>query len=60
MRIMTVKMVWVESENKWRMIAPNGFFLYDFFDCENVNKFFETLAKDKEKHFEITCREVKA
>ena len=59
MRCMTIRMQWAKEDDKWHMIAQNGFFLYDFFDCENVNKFFGTLDKGTAKYYEITCREIK-
>ena len=52
-----VKMKWNEPMQKWMMILPTGHFLYDLFDCENINKLFDgELDKDKEKWFELNIK----
>jgi hypothetical protein len=48
-----VKMKWVRSDDKWHLITPNGHFLYDLFDCENMMRLFDNPDKDKEELFVI-------
>jgi hypothetical protein len=50
----TVRMMWVEEKNEWHMLLENGVhFLQEFFDCENVHKFFPDLDKRKTALYQV-------
>jgi len=61
MHKINVRMVWGGNQNKqWMMnILSSGFFLMNFPNCKNVNRYFEGLDPDKTNDFEITIRPIK-
>ena len=53
-----VKMEWNETSQKWLMKMPSGEFLYDLWDCGNINRLFDGgLDKERGKWFELTIKE---
>ena len=48
-----VKMKWVEASNEWHMMLPNGSFVYNFFDCDNVRRIFDMPSKESDESFLI-------
>lgn len=55
MKKMLVRMEWSEREKKWLMSkGRKGNFIYDFWDCANVNFLFRGLDKKKANHFMLT------
>lgn len=58
MRKIKVQMEWGGKDNRqWMMNhMGSGFFLMNFPDCRNVNKYFEGMDKAKSNKFGITVR----
>lgn len=58
MRTFKVRMEWGGKDNQqWMMnFLRSRFFLMNFPDCKNVNKYFEGMDKTKSNKFEITIR----
>lgn len=47
-------MEWSEPNQKWLMKLPTGAFLFDFWDCVNINRLFGgRLDKHKATVFEL-------
>lgn len=43
-----VSLEWNEHRRQWEMFRePDRFFLYNFYDCENMRKFFNLSDKSK-------------
>lgn len=54
--IFSVVLRWSEGDDKWHMyIRARGkeFFIYDFFHCENFDKYFKGLDRSKDNHYTI-------
>jgi len=58
MKKLQVSMEWGGEKNtQWMMNHfRSGFFLMNFPNCKNVNKFFEGLDQTKPNKFEITIK----
>jgi|GEM_PF-3394933 len=58
MKKLRVRMEWGGNKNtQWMMnMLKSGFFLMNFPDCRNVNKYFEEMDKTKSNKFEIIIR----
>lgn len=55
--IVEVILKWAERDQKWAMSsAQTGRFLYDFWDCDNFNRFFRRIDKAKENHYVLTVQ----
>ena len=51
---LVLKLKWVEATQKWHLINPaTDKFIYDLFDCENMNRIFDFPEKDEEKMYVI-------
>jgi len=48
-----VKLKWSEGDDKWHLITPRGAFLYDLFNCANMQRLFDSPDKEKEEMFVI-------
>ena len=61
MRKFKVNMVWGGDSNKqWMMnLLDSGFFLMNFTNCKNVNKFFERLNQNTGNPFEIIIKPIR-
>ncbi len=61
MRKFKVNMVWGGDSNKqWMMnLLHSGFFLMNFPNCRNVNKFFERLNQNTDNPFEIIIKPIR-
>lgn len=58
MKRLLVRMEWGGKANtQWMMnLLRSRFFLMNFPDCKNVNKYFERMDKTKSNKFEILIR----
>lgn len=56
-RELEVEIRWSEKNQKWLMFK-DGFFIYDFWNCENFNKLFGGLDKDRHMKFQLTIRNI--
>ena len=57
-----VKFVWNPEKDKWDMsecIADVWVWVYDFFNCENFNKYFRGISKEKENFYNILIKRIK-
>lgn len=51
---LVLKLKWVEATQKWHLLNPaTGKFIYDLFDCENMNRIFNYPDKNEEKLYVI-------
>lgn len=54
---MRILLIWNEAEDKWHMLKEeNGRFIQEFYDCENINSFFQFLDKDFIQAYEIDSK----
>ncbi len=53
-----IKIKWSEGDDKWHMLTDEGEgkFIYDFFDCDNFNKFFDHPDKKKEELYVVEIK----
>lgn len=53
-----VIMRWIPQEDKWHMSREDGFFLFPYYDCANVNIIFPDLSKFEDNAYEVQIRKV--
>lgn len=54
-----VTIKWNEHDQKWFMISTmTERFLYEFFDCENMHRFFKGINTEKPMNYELQIRSI--
>lgn len=48
-----VTMKWVPAKDEWHMLLSNGKLIYNFLDCDNVNRLFENPSKVQDEVFVV-------
>lgn len=51
-----VKIKFVESEDKWHMMFPDGTFIQEFYPCENFHRIFDHPDKGKETIYRVAVK----
>jgi len=51
---LVVMLKWSEGDDKWHVLTPDtGKFIYDLYDCENMNRIFDRPDKSKKEMYTL-------
>ena len=53
-----LRMKWIEARNEWHLLMPSGAFVYNLFNCKNVQKLFDKPDQGKEETFIVDIHRV--